>query len=252
MFFIKKLIETVMFPPGIIIAVLLLIAVTGRKKMAIFLLSLFFAVIIYAASLGLIANIIISPLQNAYPKPRSLHALQFHIDTKHTAVVVLSSGAYNSRTLDGDSFNRLFAGFLLQKKLGVSIILSGGRATSGIATSVVMRRVLLKLGIKKLDILIDDKSNDTFQNAKNLKIICKRHGFKKIIIVTSAYHMLRAMLLFKKAGFSDDGVIPYPVDYKTEEKPVYNIYDFFPSLGSLIISSEALHEYLGYLYYEVF
>jgi uncharacterized SAM-binding protein YcdF (DUF218 family) len=69
---------------------------------------------------------------------------------------------------------------------------------------------------------------------------------KRIILVTSAYHMYRAKLLFEKQGFE---VIPYKVDYKMTRNKEITILDFFPSEESLKITEMGIREVLGRLFY---
>jgi len=125
-------------------------------------------------------------------------------------------------------------------------VLSGGYATSTTATADIMKNLLIEFGVNPKDIMVDSKSNDTNQNALNTALICKEHNFKTIILVTSAYHMKRAVFLFKKTKLT---VMPYPTDYK--ENYHYNFYSYFPALSNLTESSEALREDLGYVYYKL-
>ena len=261
MFFIKKLIESVLFPPGIIIIAFLLIALLSlailkRKKTKpagyIFLLiasiSLISATFIYLFSIQPVSNMLLIPLETSYsvPSPK--------IIKKPSAIVVLSSGAYNRHTLGGDTFNRLFEGFKLYKKYNVPVIVSGGRAVSTFSLAKAMKNVLVSIGVDKRYVITEDKSDDTYQNALYVLKICKKRDFSRIILVTSAYHMPRAMLLFsrikyinKTDRFKNIKIIPYPADFKTDMH--YNTYSYFPQLGYLLTSSEALHEYIGYVYY---
>jgi uncharacterized SAM-binding protein YcdF (DUF218 family) len=241
---IKKLIEYAVFPPGIIIIAFLAISYLARKIKLAAGLSLFCAIAVYLFSISPIKNALISPLENSYQRPQNIKSL------KADAVVVLGAEAYNDKTLDGDSLNRLVAAFILYRRLHIPIIFSGGYSTSTVATAKIARNILLKMGIDRKDILIDDKSDDTNQNAIYTKAICVKHRFKRIILVTSAYHMKRAVLLFNGAiGVNRLKVIPYPADYKSNDR--YNFYSFMPNLGNLVISAEAIHEYLGYVYYSV-
>ncbi len=262
MFFIKKLIESLIFPPGTIILAFLLIAfisfidfIKRKAKQAkpagyiIFIpaISLLSAVILYLFSIQPVSNMLLLPLETRYAAPSA------ETIGKPSAIVVLSSGAYNRHTLGGDSFNRLFEGFKLYKKYRVPIIVSGGRATLAFSLAKIMRNVLVEMGVKKHYVITEDKSNDTFENALYVLRICKRRDFKRIILVTSAYHMPRAMFLFNKVKEKYDGykggikIIPFPADFQTGLH--YNIYGYFPQLGYLAVSAEALHEYLGYVYY---
>ena len=270
MFFIKKLIESILFPPGIIIFAFLLITLlsfaiskrknikpaesAGRIFLLIPLISLISATCIYLLSIQPVSNMLLIPLETSYPVPSS------KIIKKPSAIVILSSGAYNRHTLGGDTFNRLYEGFKLYKKYHVPIIVSGGRATSTFSLAKAMKNVLVSIGVGKRYVITEDKSDDTYQNARYVLKICEKKDFKRIILVTSAYHMPRAMLLFnwvkhiKKNKNKTNRfktikikIIPYPADFKTDMH--YNIYGYFPQLGYLLISSEALHEYIGYVYY---
>ena len=71
---------------------------------------------------------------------------------------------------------------------------------------------------------------------------------KRIILVTSAYHMYRANMLFEKQGFE---VIPYKVDYKIMSNKVITIIDFFPSADNLKTTETGFKELLGRLFYLV-
>ena len=71
---------------------------------------------------------------------------------------------------------------------------------------------------------------------------------KRIIIVTSAYHMFRAKKLFEKQGFI---VIPYKVDYKSERNTEMTIISFLPSADNLKKTETAVREIIGRLFYLV-
>jgi uncharacterized SAM-binding protein YcdF (DUF218 family) len=71
---------------------------------------------------------------------------------------------------------------------------------------------------------------------------------KRIILVTSAYHMYRAKRLFEKQGFI---VIPYKVDYKSERNKAIKILDFIPSADYLKNSETGIREIIGRLFYLV-
>jgi uncharacterized SAM-binding protein YcdF (DUF218 family) len=69
---------------------------------------------------------------------------------------------------------------------------------------------------------------------------------KKIIIVTSAYHMYRAKSLFEKQGFE---VVPYNVDYKTGGNIKITFMDFLPSAGNLELTEIGVREFIGRSFY---
>ena len=69
---------------------------------------------------------------------------------------------------------------------------------------------------------------------------------KRIILVTSAYHMYRAKKLFEKLGLI---VIPYKVDYKSKRNKEITIVDFLPSAEYLKNTEIGIREILGRLFY---
>ena len=195
MFFIKKFIEFSILPPGVIIFAFLLLAFLGKKIRFVLIISFSLAFILYLSSIQPFSYMLLRPLETNYPVPL---AEMIEKQGKPSAIVVLSSGAYNKKTLGGDSFNRLFEGFKLYKKYHIPVILSGGYAISTFSVAKIMRSVLLEMGVKKYYIITEDKSNDTYQNALYVLKICKRRNFRRVILVTSAYHMPRAMFLFNE------------------------------------------------------
>ena len=69
---------------------------------------------------------------------------------------------------------------------------------------------------------------------------------KRIILVTSAYHMYRAKRLFENQGFD---VIPYKVDYKTSRNALITFMDFLPSAINLELIEIGIREITGRIYY---
>lgn len=66
---------------------------------------------------------------------------------------------------------------------------------------------------------------------------------KRIILVTSAFHMSRSLMLFSAAGFE---VEPYPVDFRaTDQKRETTLLDFLPDANGMYSSSMALREMIG-------
>ena len=68
-----------------------------------------------------------------------------------------------------------------------------------------------------------------------------------VILVTSAYHMRRARLLFARAGLS---VTPFPVDFQTSTAP-FTFLRLLPRAASIEHTETALRECYGYLYYRL-
>jgi len=73
-------------------------------------------------------------------------------------------------------------------------------------------------------------------------------GKPRIILVTSAFHMRRARMLFERQGFE---VEPFPVDFQTSDRPTTTVLSFLPSAQALAKSETAMREGVGILYYSI-
>jgi len=236
MFFLKKVISYFILPPGIYVIAFILIFFLSKQKL-LRRFALLCALSLYLISVEPVKDILIYPLENYYKAPKVLAG---------DAVVVLGGGVYNNGRLKASSFKRLITGFLIYRELKKPIILSGGAAISTIPEAKVMKELLKSFGVPERDIFADVKSRDTFENAKYVKELCQKIGCGKIILVTSGFHMPRAVGVFKKAGLN---VVPYPTDLKFEGR--YNVYSFFPKYSVFYDSSIAIREYIGLLFYKL-
>ena len=75
-----------------------------------------------------------------------------------------------------------------------------------------VRQMLLGMGVEASRLTIEDRSRDTWENAVFTKAMVAPVAGERWLLVTSAWHMPRAMGVFRKAGFA---VEPWPVDYRT-------------------------------------
>ncbi|WP_461829829.1 YdcF family protein [Aquifex sp.] len=235
-FFLKKLISYFILPPGIFIVIFLIFYLFSKNK---FLkkLALFSAVSLYLISIEPFKDLLYIPLEKPYKIPEN---------PRGDAIVVLGGGVYNSGRLKASSFKRLITGFVLHKKTGLPIILSGGAAISVIPEAKIMKELLKTFGVDEEYIYAELNSRDTGENARYVKRVCERIGCERIILVTSGFHMRRAEALFKKEGFE---VVPYPTDLKFEGR--YNVYSLFPKYSVFYDSAIAIREYIGLLFYKL-
>ena len=100
------------------------------------------------------------------------------------------------------------------------------------------------LGVSQKAIRLTEKVGNTADEAVAAGKLLG--GRKSIILVTSAYHMRRALLLFEKAGFK---VVPYKVDYQTDDKFQLTLLSYLPNAASLEKSEMALHEVMCWIFY---
>ena len=69
----------------------------------------------------------------------------------------------------------------------------------------VMRDLLIADGIPEQDVYVDPTSMDTYENIRNAKAIIEDLGLSKPLIITSDYHLPRAMAIAEMEGFAPQG-----------------------------------------------
>ncbi len=125
-----------------------------------------------------------------------------------------------------------------------TLIISGGDPlATGKPEALVYQEVFRDLGIEQADILLDQRSQNTFENAKFTSFILKSRNYDKIFLVTSAYHMKRALLYSSHFGIH---ATPEIADYS-----ISNI-SFSPKGYNLALADFAMHEYVGILRFYVY
>lgn len=245
MLVVLKLLYAWLLPPGIFLLAILAAYLCCRKAKNAHWLLLVFA-LVYLLSIPAASDKVIKPLENWYGQP-SVSEIK---DAQ--AIVVLGSGSYEGvPDFDGVGQNsesatvRLGAVLRLHRVLNLPMVLSGGRLFNDMDTEASIEyRFLRACGIEDRYLIKEDRSRNTAENAKYVKQIYQQHRFKKVILVTSAFHMPRAVALFQREGMD---VIPYPTDYKTDKKLRLNAFAFTPSADCLYHNSLAMKEYLGLL-----
>ena len=112
----------------------------------------------------------------------------------------------------GDTTARTNAAIELYKNGWADKILFSGAALdkTGPSNAVAMKAQALEAGIPKENILIDETSETTKQNASNTQTLIAKEGFDNIILVTSAYHQRRAFLEFDKRIDDSVAIRNYP------------------------------------------
>ena len=83
------------------------------------------------------------------------------------------------------------------------IFASGGVGKEGYAEATVMAEYLVKAGIPRENIVIDNEGINTKNTAQNLKKFMADNGYNSAIAVSSYYHILRIKLYFAKIGIEN-------------------------------------------------
>jgi len=248
MIVLSKIVTALVLPPGLFVLGIFLCLVFRRRRAATGMLA-GLAVLVYALSLGPVKDLLLLPLENRHPALSGSFTAPGGTDF----VVVLGGGTVagspeegGKDSLGGETMKRVVHGFLLASRFGLPLVFSGGRVfdRGQEPEAETAARFLAELGMERSRVLKEEESRNTWENAR---FGGKTYGAKRVILVTSAYHMPRSVWCFEKNGIA---VFPAPVDYHADRGARLVAADFLPSMHALKESYLALHEYLGLLSYK--
>jgi uncharacterized SAM-binding protein YcdF (DUF218 family) len=233
----------IFFLPIFLVIIIILIGLIKNKGRIIYIA----VVLLYIISTPIFSNTFFKQLEGSeYRKPISI------VDSAD-AIVVLSgmlviNEVEDSTYVEWGDPDRFFGGIALFKAgMAQKLIFTGGKMpwdkvkkTEG----AVLKEYAFSNGIPLDKILVTRDVVNTADEAVAVKELINPN--KKIILVTSAYHMYRAKKLFEKQGFE---VITYKVDYKVSRSLKNTIKDFLPDAGNLKQSETGIRELMGRLIY---
>ncbi|MFA6941586.1 MAG: YdcF family protein [Clostridiaceae bacterium] len=124
---------------------------------------------------------------------------------------------------------------ILNQDAGIKAVVTGGKGYGEEVTEAsAMENYLIKNGINKDRIIIEDKATSTYENFKFTKEILQKNTQKKsfsILVITSDFHMARSKLIAKKFGFITYGITAPTYKYLL---PNSIIREYFAVIKSLI------------------
>ncbi|MDX8413019.1 MAG: YdcF family protein [Mariprofundales bacterium] len=250
---ITKIIAQWILPPGAIVLLLFVGLLAWRRgwgKAAIAAASL----LLLLLAMPPVKDQLMRPLEFANPP---FDAAQLRPDD---AIVVLGGGVnahapeYNGRDfLSQATLMRAAFALSLTKQSAAELWVSGGMPLHDDQQpeGEVMRRWLLDNGVAPARVHAENHSNNTWQNAMLLNPLLLKAGVRRVVLVTTAWHMPRAVWCFRQQ-FQRNGivVVSAPCDYSSSQRP-YTMLDWMPDAGTFSSSVFALHEYLGLFYYRL-
>jgi uncharacterized SAM-binding protein YcdF (DUF218 family) len=140
-------------------------------------------------------------------------------------------------------------------KLGIvkKIVVSGGSGKvvdDGSRESVKLKRVLMTMGVPDSVIYIDTNSDNTYENAiESKKLLDSLHiDQKECLLVTSAFHMRRALACFRKAGADMDY---FTCDFRSHPRSFMLDVLLVPKVDAFIIWQSLLKEWVGFVAYKI-
>ena len=230
LFLIKKVVGFCLMP----LSLALLLAVAGAvllwlrrwQRLARWLVTAGLAVLLLAAY-GIPGGWVMRWLESRHP-PLTRVAVLGGSYTHSAALPERNHAGATSlaRVVEGVRIYRL-------QKQPCTLILSGAGAARG------MRAVALDLGVPDRDIVVENESADTKDQARLLR---ERLGDEPFALVTSASHMPRSMGMFRKQGMQP---IAAPTQYVCKAEGHWSLSSFFPKAARIETSERAAYEALG-------
>lgn len=165
------------------------------------------------------------------------------------AIAILSADAATAPEYGGDSVGaltlvRLRYGARVQLATGLPLLVSGGTLPAGGIRIAAAMRSVLEDEFHVPVAWIEDRSQDTWENARFSAAILERQGIRRVLLVTHAWHMTRARAAFERAGLE---VVAAPTGFTGP--PTLTLDSLIPSAPALAASYFAVYEMLGGVYY---
>jgi uncharacterized SAM-binding protein YcdF (DUF218 family) len=241
----KFLFETLVLPPGGPLLLLLSALLwQHRPKLQTVLLVLGIG-LLYISSIPATTALLRSQLERFSP-----------IDLRHAdaqAIVVIGADRYREApeygrdTATRFGLERIRYAAWLQKRIHLPMLVSGGGEDEKVPEAHIMRDVLKEDFGATVD-WIEDTSRNTHENAVHSSELLRKHGIQRIILVTHAWHMPRALQAFRTSGLT---VVPAPTQFYRPGPYEKGVYAWFPGAGALLWNQLALHEIVGYWWYRI-
>lgn len=248
--------------PYTIVVVLLLLAIAclwryrdNATRCVVVLTGLL--LLLSVASLPVIGQLSMRTLEGLYPPEEP--------EPKRADTLVVLGGSLVLENDDGtqvrlgpDSLARSLHALRLYRQAGrCRVIVSGGKvdpSVPGPTLAAAMADFLAESGVRREDLVLEEQSTSTYENALHSRDLIKQNEGKKaekpaaegtIYLVTDALHMHRAEGCFRAVGLE---VQPAPCSYRTGRQQL-SVQSFVPSLEGADAVNDAAHEWLGILWY---
>lgn len=143
----------------------------------------------------------------------------------------------------------IYLGELARRFPGARLVFSGGSGFvgGGIAEADIVSRQADTLGLPRARLILENRSRNTRENALFSADLAQPKPGERWLLVTSAWHMPRAVGCFRQAGFT---VTAFPIDYRTRGWRDLARFNGFASDGLLQLDL-ATKEWIGLVVYRL-
>ena len=249
MFFVGKLVWAVLQPGNLLMlcllaGVLLFLLSRGRRGKVLIGLSALGFVLLAVAPIG---PAMLLALEERFPRPARLPERIDGILLLGGAVDPTLSLSYGE-TVFNSSVARALSGIELARRHPEAKLAliggEGGYISVGLPESRATLGFVVEQGVDSARVILEERSRSTHENATYAKEMIRPGPGEIWVLVTSAYHMPRAVASFAAVDWP---VVPYPVDYKVDPRtglrPSFNLLD---GLGAGTLAGKEWAGLLGY------
>jgi uncharacterized SAM-binding protein YcdF (DUF218 family) len=254
--YLSKILPLLVYPLGLA-CILLLLAFVFRGRWQKGVITLAFLLLFLAGNRWVAGGLARSLEWRYFPPQGSLHA----------DVIVVLAGETRAEEFPrsmpevGESGDRLlYAAHLYHQGAAPLILHSGGFIDwleTGDNPGQDAPLLLGMMGVPREVVLLETDSRNTYESAVACRKILEERGLRRVILVTSASHMPRAVGVFKRQGID---VIPAPTDYTVtqadrdfsqQDGAVSLLISILPSSENLGVTTRMLKEYIGIFVYKL-
>jgi uncharacterized SAM-binding protein YcdF (DUF218 family) len=254
MFFVlSKLLGVLVIPSNFLVEIGLVgivLLLTRFRRLASWLV-VTSVVLIAFAGFSPLGNILILPLEQRFPPWDASHGAPDGIVVLGGSIIPDLAAARGDESGLNEAAERITAAVELARKYpNARIIFSGGNGSlfeNAPAEAAVAFRQMVALGVAPDRITAEEQSRNTIENAVFSRLIAQPKPGQRWLLVTSAFHMPRAIAVFRAAGFP---VEAYPVDYRTRG-PGDAMRLFRAVAFGLAQTDVAVHEWAGLAAYRL-
>jgi len=241
LFFLRKLAEAVSLPLGLALALILLGVLLRRRWLAVVA-----ALLLLASATDFGARLLNLPLERTYPEQRAEACPPADV------IVALSGDIVHGLTAAGvqwgESAGRYLAALELARRHKADRLVFTGAPLgdgSGMTEGGVLRQAAIDQGIEPARIVVTGTVLTTDDEAHAVAHLA---GVHSVILVTHAFHMPRAVMLFRARGLR---VIPFPTAERFPGSTGEGLMAVLPTARGLRSSDEAMREYYGLAAYRL-
>jgi len=251
-FVLSKTLGVLVLPTNFLIVLALIGALLSLTRFARAGRRLMIAAIVLlaVAAFSPLGNMLLYPLESRFPPWSAAQGAPDGIVVLGGPIDADLSVAHGMAVITSSPDRIVAAAALAHKYPNARIVFSGGSSSliSNEQREADYAAALFEsLGIDKTRLIMDRDSRNTYENAVFSKKLAAPKPGERWLLVTSAFHMPRAIGLFRKVGFA---VEPYPVDWRVGRGADVFAFTQF-SLDGLLRTDVGMREWLGLVVYRL-